>query len=260
MRPVLRLAGTATGTPQSLVAPDSDAWIIRRGGSDEATGGLAARVEYPLSLRRKYMAHLKGATMDLRGMQGFLGKPKLAANQKTYPGRFVCRSVQWTGAPPDIFGTFTITAQELADAAATRLLWTDQDVQRGIRSEVFPKPPRELSLSEGYPDVTKYVFDAANADDMVDKLLRGEQLFLNPLVWNLRPGAYEAYWNDDDGDLYLYEGRVYLPDSHHRQQGIAKAVSIWRDAPKQYPRFSGARQFKVELSREKTRATTFSQE
>ena len=48
-------------------------------------------------------------------------------------------------------------------------------------------------------------------------------------------------------DLYIYDGRIYLPDSHHRQQAIVKAVKIWREAKKEYPRFSGERQFKVEL-------------
>src|SRR6266850_7765509 len=108
------------------------------------------------------------------GMPGFLNRPKLNASRRPYHGRFVCADVQWTGVPPDMFGTFTITAQEVADAAANDLLWTDQDVQRGIRPEVQPRPPRELSLAEGYPDPSKYIFDAKSADNIVEKLLSGE--------------------------------------------------------------------------------------
>jgi hypothetical protein len=82
---------------------------------------------------------------------------------------------------------------------------------------------------------------------MAEKLLAGEKLFLNTLVWNLRPKAFEAYWDETEGAIYLYTGRVYLPDSHHRHQAIVKAVRLWREAPRDYPRFRADKQFKVEL-------------
>ncbi|CAN5274990.1 hypothetical protein BH10PSE9_BH10PSE9_00880 [soil metagenome] len=175
----------------------------------------------------------------------FLKKPKLTASKKPYTGRFVCQDIQWTGDGPDLLGTFTITANELTDAADNRLLWTDQDVQRGIKPETIGAP-RELCLADGYPD-SRYVFNAENADDIVEKLLYGKRLYLSPLVWNLRPEEFVAYDDRGFGALYLYEGKVHLPDSHHRQQAIIKATKIWRDAPKEYPQFSGDRQFKVEL-------------
>lgn len=67
------------------------------------------------------------------------------------------------------------------------------------------------------------------------------------MVWNLRPGHFEAYSDDNSKQLFLYSGRIYLPDSHHRHQAIIKAVSVWRTAKHEYPRFSGAKQFKIEL-------------
>lgn len=168
-----------------------------------------------------------------------------------YRGRFTCHDVQWTGAgqSKDLLATFTITADELGDAAANGLLWTDQDVQRGIQPGLEAQPQRELSLADGYPNPTNYIFDAKNADNIVEKLLNGGTLFLSPLVWNLRPATFDAYFDESstNKNLYIYSGRVYLPDSHHRHQAIIKAVGVWRDAPKEYPRFSGERQFKVEL-------------
>jgi hypothetical protein len=164
-----------------------------------------------------------------------------------YKGRFVCQGVQWTEDPPDAFVTFTLSAEELADAVDSQLVWTDQEVQRGILPGPDIKPPRELAVGNGYPDPALYSFDPENADDMAEKLLKGEKLFLNPLVWNLRPGQFEAYWDVASSELYLYSGRVYLPDSHHRHQAIIKAVKIWRESPSSYPHFSGAKQFKVEL-------------
>ena len=184
---------------------------------------------------------------DFHQIPGFLKLPKKNATGSVYRGRMTCPDVQWTGMPPDVFATFTITAEELADAAENNLLWTDQDVQRGIKPGLPVSPPKELSLSNGYPNSERYVFDVDKANDIVEKLLCGEKLFLNPLVWNLRPGHFEAYWNRNDRELYIYGGRIYLPDSHHRQQAIIKAVRAWRDAPREYPRFSGAREFKVEL-------------
>lgn len=176
----------------------------------------------------------------------FLGQPKKTSSGKIYQGRFACHDIQWTGKGDDFFGTFTITAEELADAAIGGLLWTDQDVQRGIRPEITTAK-KELSLSEGYPDPATYVFDQDNADDIVDKLLKGARLFLSPLVWNLRPGLFQAYRDNKNSALYIYDGKIYLPDSHHRQQAIVKAVRIWREAPRDYPKFSGDREFKVEV-------------
>jgi DNA-sulfur modification-associated len=180
-------------------------------------------------------------------IDGFLAKPKKTAQGNTYRGRFTCHDVQWTGEVDDIFATFTATAEEIADAAESRLVWTDQDVQRGILPGLLTRPPRELSLADGYPDAKIYIFDTANADDMTEKLLAGERLFLSPLVWNLRPGQFEAYADTAKREIYIYSGKVYLPDSHHRQQAILKAVRLWKDAPEAYPKFSGSRQFKVEL-------------
>ena len=180
-------------------------------------------------------------------VKGFRTRPKKTATGGVYRGRFTCHDVQWTGEGDDILGTFTITAEELADAAENMLLWTDQAVQRGIRPDVFPAPPRELSVGNGYPDPKLYIFDAANADDMTEKLLRGERLFLTPLVWNLRPDFFDAYWDAKKGSLYLYSGKIYLPDSHHRQQAILKAVREYRDAISAYPKFSPEKQFKIEL-------------
>jgi hypothetical protein len=181
------------------------------------------------------------------GIKGFRRQGKRTAGGSLYRGRFTCHDIQWTGEGEDILGTFTITAEELADAAENRLLWTDQDVQRGIRPDVSPTPERELAVGDGYPDPKLYIFDANNADDIAEKLLRGERLFLTPLVWNLRPGTFEAYWDKTKASLYLYNGRIYLPDSHHRQQAILKAVRAYRDSKSSSPKFSPDKQFKIEL-------------
>ena len=117
---------------------------------------------------------------------GFRKAPKKAA-RGIYKGRFTCQDVQWTGTASDIIATFTITADELADTVEGGLVWTDQDVQRGIQPTAIPRPPRELSLAAGYPDPNKYVFDTENADHMVEKLLAGERIFFNPLVGTFGP-------------------------------------------------------------------------
>lgn len=178
---------------------------------------------------------------------GMLAEPRRNAQGAVYRGRFTCPDVQWTGTGDDLFATFTITAGELADAAASNMLWTDQDVQRGIQPAAVPRPPRELSLADGYPEPSRYIFDGEKADDIAQKLLGGDQLFLSPLIWNLRPSNFEAYWNESEEELYLYKGKIYLPDSHHRHQAIVKAVETWRDAQNDFPMFSDSRQFKVEL-------------
>src|SRR5262249_22401909 len=147
----------------------------------------------------------------------------------------------------DALVTFTVTAEELANAAESRLLWTDQDVQRGIQPGLQKPPPRELPLCDGYPDKDLYIFDAANADDITEKLLADEKLFLSPLIWNLRPNTFEAYSDSKSSSIFIYSGKIYLPDSHHRQQAILKAVGAYRDAPSSYPKFSPAKQFKIEL-------------
>ncbi len=205
-----------------------------------------------LKLRRKLHAPAPKPALpasledDVVHVSGVLEEPKRTATG-IYRGRFACPDVQWTGASPDVFGTFTITAEQLADAADTGLLWTDQDVQRGVKPEAGPNVTKELSLQVGYPDPEQYVFDADKADSIAEQLLRGDKTFLNSLIWNLRPGKFEAYWSKDERSFYIYSGKVYLPDSHHRHQAIVKAVHALRDAPKDYPKFSGSNQFKVEL-------------
>ena len=180
-------------------------------------------------------------------IEGFEREPRTRADGTPYPGRFICPGVQWTRTGGDILATFTVTAREIADAAESRLLWTDQDVQRGIKPGLPYSVPRELPLADGYPDGASYVFNAANSDDIVSKLLNGERLFLNPLVWNLRPGSFTAYWNEENGEVWLYKGMIYLPDSHHRQQAILKAIRIYDEEPEIHPLFSPEEQFKVEL-------------
>lgn len=185
--------------------------------------------------------------MELNSLpNGFLEAPKLDAQGKLYTGRFVCPSVQWIGTKPDIFCTFTVTAAQIADAAEGNILWTDQAVQRGMKPGLVPQPARELSLSDGYPN-SNYVFDAQKTDEISTKLLEGERLFLSPLIWNLRPGSFSGYWDEKDQNVLIYSGRIYLPDSHHRHQAILKAVRLVRDAPRDYPKFSETRQFKIEL-------------
>lgn len=178
---------------------------------------------------------------------GFTKKPKKTASGGMYHGRFTCPDVQWTGEGAEALATFTITAEELTDAADSQLLWTDQDVQRGIKPGMPPATPRELPVAAGYPDPQLYIFNAEKADDIAEKLLRGERVFLSPLVWNLRPGTFEAFWEEGTRSVFLYNGKVYLPDSHHRQQGIIKAVRAHRESASDYPKFSRSKQFKVEL-------------
>jgi len=180
-------------------------------------------------------------------IDGFVSEPRLNADTTVYRGRLALPGAQWTGHGLDAVATVTLTLEQIADAAESRILWTDQSVQRGILPTASRKTSTELPLSDGYPDESLYVFDGANADDMTEKLLRGDRLFLNPLVWNLRPGTFTAYWDEPSRSVLLYAGKVYLPDSHHRHQAILKAVRSFQLHPTGYPNFDLSRQFKVEL-------------
>lgn len=185
--------------------------------------------------------------MPTPNISGFRNNSEKTATGTDYVGRFSCDDVQITGEGGEAIATFTITARQLLDAANNVMLWTDQDVQRGVRPEVSAKVERELPLSNGYPDAKIYVFDVDNADDMTGKLLSGKRLFVNPLVWNLRPGSFDAYYDSDSRKIYIYEGKIFLPDSHHRHQAIIKAARIYKQAPEEYPKFDLNKQFKVEL-------------
>jgi hypothetical protein len=177
---------------------------------------------------------------------GFLNEPKRDSAGDPYTGRLRLRNVQWTDES-DLFGTVTLTFDQVADAAESRLLWTDQAVQRGVQPTAAAGVPRELPISDGYPDSQQYIFDARNADALAEKILDNEKLFLSPLVWNLRPGTFEAYWDEGSSELWLYSGRIYLPDSHHRHQAILKAARAFREHPAGHPEFRPAKQLKIEL-------------
>lgn len=180
-----------------------------------------------------------------QAISGFLATPKKTAKGQPRPGRLTCHDVQWTGTGAEALATFTLTADELFEAAQSRILWTDQEVQRGIRPDVSPTPARELALCDGYPDSQLYIFDAEKADDIAEKLIRGDRVFLSPLIWNLRPDHFEAYWDAKKSCITLYDGKIYLPDSHHRQQAIIKAVRETKGSAGSHQLQS--KQFKIEL-------------
>jgi DNA-sulfur modification-associated len=185
--------------------------------------------------------------MTRPNISGFRDSPQTVASGAPYAGRLCCDDVQFTGDGGDAIATFTITVRQLVDAAESSMLWTDQDMQRGIKPEVASKVDRELSLARGYPDSKTYVFNAESADEMTEKLLHGQRLFINPLVWNLRPSHFQAFFDEVLRKIYIYSGRIYLPDSHHRHQAILKAAATYNQAPNEYPKFDLGKQFKVEL-------------
>jgi hypothetical protein len=178
-------------------------------------------------------------------IEGLLQEPRLAADGSVDVGRFTLYDVHTTRNGSEVFLTSVLTAAQIATAAETRLLWTDQNVQRGIHPHLDPQPVALLPVGDGYPDTSKYMFNVDNADEMAEKLLTGQRLFLNPLIWNLRPGQFEASFVDSQ--LHIYTGRVFLPDSHHRHQAIVRAVETYREAPQDYPSFSLDHQFTVEI-------------
>ena len=177
---------------------------------------------------------------------GFVATQPKSAGGKPLSGRFTCEDVQWTGDGGDLLASFTITVRELLDAAESNLLWTDQDVQRGVKPE-HPSASRILSLANGYPNPDQYIFVRENADEIAEKLLNGKKVYLSPLIWSMRPGSFEAYKDDKNDRLIIYSGKIFLPDSHHRHQGIVKAALAYRENPADYSNFSLDRQFKVDL-------------
>jgi DNA-sulfur modification-associated len=167
-----------------------------------------------------------------------------------YQGRFQVPNPQWLLNPDDLHATAAVTIRDLVVAAENRLIWTDQVVQRGIKPGREDGADVELCLDDGYPDPATYVFYPAKADEIAEKLLAGQSsLKLSPLVWNLRPGRFQAAVDQgtDPEQLYLYRGRIYLPDGHHRHQAIIKAYRLWEEAPGDYPDFDDERQFTLDI-------------
>lgn len=175
-----------------------------------------------------------------------LDEPRFATDNTVYTGRLTLYDVQWINNRDEHLARCTLTIEQLLDITENQMIWTDQRVQRGIKPEAPSDTPIELPLAAGYPD-DRYVFKTANADDMVDKLLHGRRLHLHPLTWNLRPGSFHAYWDNEKRRLYIYDGKIYLPDSHHRHQALVKAARIFRESPNDYPDFHPDRQLPVDI-------------
>src|SRR4051794_26347987 len=160
-------------------------------------------------------------------INGFQEDPRTVADGSVYGGRLTVYDVQWVRRRHNTFATCTVTVQQLLDAADADLLWTDQDVQRGIKPEKESEhPARELSLKAGYPDSNVYIFDDDKADEIVTQLLAGTAEYLDPLIWSLRPGTFEAHADFESRKIYIYAGRMFLPDSHHRHQAILRAARL----------------------------------
>jgi hypothetical protein len=180
-----------------------------------------------------------------------LPEPLVRRGGGIYRGRLDVARPLWVLNPDDMHATASLSIRDIATAGEGRLIWTDQVVQRGVRPENQEEAPVELSLADGYPDSSVYVFYPEKADAIATKLLEGQPgLKLSPLVWNLRPGSFQAAidtFNEGEEHLYLYKGRIYLPDGHHRHQGILKAFRLWEEAPDDYPKFDSEKQFTVDI-------------
>jgi hypothetical protein len=186
-----------------------------------------------------------------RAVPDILPHPLMRRSGGAYNGRFQVRNLQWLLTPDDLHATTAITIRDIATAAENRLIWTDQLVQRGIKPGKEDGAAVELCLDDKYPDASTYVFHADKADDIVQKLLHGQPgLRLSPLVWNLRPGHFQAALEaqPQEGDaFFLYRGRIYLPDGHHRHQAIVKAFRLWDEAQADYPDFDPEREFTLDM-------------
>lgn len=184
---------------------------------------------------------------NFASIDGLLEEPVKRRGGGHYQGRFALRDLLLVDNPDDVHATTSLSTRELADAVASNLVYTDQRVQRGIKPGKELVAEVELSLADGYPDTDTYIFYPDKADEIASKLLDGERLHLSPLIWNLRPGEFEAFIDPDARKLFVYRGRIYLPDGHHRHQGIVKAQRIWEEAPDEYPSFDPDRQFTVDV-------------
>jgi DNA-sulfur modification-associated len=179
-----------------------------------------------------------------------LRKPLERRGGGIYRGRFQIPDPQWLLNPDDLHASAALSVRDIVTAIENRLVWTDQLVQRGIRPEKESDAKVELCVADGYPDRFTYVFYPEKSDEIAEKLLDGQPgLRLSPLVWNLRPGRFQAAFDADSDEswLYLYRGRIYLPDGHHRHQAILKAFKLWEEAPDDYPAFDAERQFTVDI-------------
>lgn len=188
------------------------------------------------------------APETIEEIQGLREKPvRLPRGKSTYAGRYTVSDLLVLENPDDIHASASLTILEIADAIERNLVFTDQLVQRGIKPGREAEAEIELSVEDGYPDTGLYVFFPDKADEIAEKLLDGERLHLSPLVWNLRPGEFDAYLDREQRELRLYRGQFYLPDGHHRHQALLKAFRIWNEAPEEYPNFDPERQFTLSI-------------
>lgn len=179
-----------------------------------------------------------------------LPEPLARRGGGNYQGRFQIPEPQWLLNPDDLHATTAVSIRDIATAVANRLVWTDQRVQRGIRPEREGDTDVELCLDDGYPDTARYIFYPDKADDIASKLLAGQQrLHLSPLVWNLRPNHFQAALDEaiEPRQMYLYRGRIYLPDGHHRHQAVVKAFRAWEEAEGDFPDFDPDRQLTLDI-------------
>jgi len=185
--------------------------------------------------------------VSVPAIAGLRSKPITSVDGSEYTGRLTIYDVQWT-VRKRVFVTCRISARQLLDAAEVDMLWTDQDVQRGVKPEKESgHPARELSLKSGFPDPSVYIFETDKANSIAEQLLAGTAEYLDPLIWSMRPGGFDAYADDSLRRMFVYSGKIYLPDSHHRHQGILKAARLYMENSADYPAFDPDQQFNVEV-------------
>lgn len=161
--------------------------------------------------------------------------------------RYMVPDAQVVPNPDDLHITVSLTTRDIAQAAEGNLLFTDQFVQRGKKPGKELEAADELSLAQGFPDPKLYNFEVSQAEEIADRLLAAERLYLGPLVWNLRPGTFDAHYDPDAKVFRLYHGKIWLPDGHHRHQGIVHAFQEHRAAPDVSPDFDADHCYSVDI-------------
>src|ERR1700722_2332375 len=87
-----------------------------------------------------------------------LPQPQTRRGGGFYHGRLDVARPLWVLNPDDLHATASLSIRDIATAAEGGLIWTDQVVQRGVRPENQGEAPVDLSLADGYPDSSVYVF------------------------------------------------------------------------------------------------------
>ena len=105
----------------------------------------------------------------------------------------------------------SVTVGRIAELLQSEKIWVDYDYQRGVK----------VTTNRDGTERRTPMVDQKRVEEIASKIFTDE-LYGGSLTWNLRQDEVAYEYDEASLTLSIYSGKLTIPDSNHRHQGILK--------------------------------------